>query len=136
MALHVPRYHGFTHEPARYMSVRRVHYVSNRKPRHTPESRKEATRRERLRVKALSQAYDLLQQVIPFDKDTKITYLSILRGAVAYIKALEMILGIREDIFVTKTRRKEREVCSDEKENQEEKVGFICSIKQEDVAWD
>ena len=70
-------------------------------------------------MKALSQAYYTLQQVIPFDSNTKITYLSILRGAVAYIKALEMILGIREDILATNSRKRGRD-CKEEKENQEE----------------
>lgn len=128
----MPRYHELTRQVSRYtLTGKRETYLGNRKPRHTPESRKEATRRERLRVKALSQAYDSLQQVIPFDSDTKITYLSILRGAVAYIKALEMILGIREDIFATKGGIRGRESCREEKENKGRDIGIIHNIKQE-----
>ena len=136
MALHIPGYHGFTSDTSRYLATRRQSFIANKKPRHTPESRKEATRRERIRVKALSQAYNSLQQVIPFDSNTKITYLSILRGAVAYIKALEMILGIREDIFKTKNRKR-RGGSKEGKENQKEgsknsQIKQEGSIKQED----
>ncbi len=91
-----------------YLDLGRRKYISGKKPRHTPESRKEATRRERIRVKALAQAYLLLQRVIPFDSGTKITYLTVLRGAMAYIKALEMILGIRKDIFTPNGKMQEK----------------------------
>lgn len=131
MALHLARYNGFSNHTSRYLPSRRHPYVNNKKPRHTPESRKEATRRERIRVKALSQAYLSLQQVIPFDSNTKITYLSILRGAVAYIKALEMILGIREDILAKNSRKRGRE-CKEEKENQEGESQNSNRMKQKD----
>ena len=131
MALHLSGYNGFSSHTPRYIPSRRHPYINSKKPRHTPESRKEATRRERIRVKALSQAYYSLQQVIPFDSNTKITYLSILRGAVAYIKALEMILGIREDILATSNRKRGRE-CKEEKENQEEKSRLGNRLQQRD----
>ena len=79
----------------RYIAYKRASCI--KKPRHTPDSRREATRRERLRVKHLAVAYKNLHQAIPFDKGTKVTYLVILKGAIAYIKALEIMLGIRQE---------------------------------------
>ena len=124
MALPIRRYHGFVNFSKFSTGKGKLGY--GKKPRHTPETRREATRRERLRVKALSQAYESLQQVIPFDSDTKITYLSILRGAVAYIKALEMILGVREDIIMTKNKKKGKATTA-EKENHQD----VITVKEE-----
>eukprot|EP00112_Aurelia_sp_Birch-Aquarium-sp1_P017089 Seg3936.1 transcript_id=Seg3936.1/GoldUCD/mRNA.D3Y31 product="Mesoderm posterior protein 1" protein_id=Seg3936.1/GoldUCD/D3Y31 len=129
MALHARHYSNY-HNIAKFSTGSRARFESGKKPRHTPESRKEATRRERLRVKALAQAYMSLQSVIPFDSGTKITYLSILKGAVAYIKALEMVLGIREDILVSRSRKRSID-SGDEKENKEDEVCIMKKIKEE-----
>ena len=123
MAFAREQYTGFQSN-GKYMDAtsRRI-VLGGKKPRHTPETRKEATRRERIRVKALAQAYVALQHVIPFDSGTKITYLTILKGAVAYIKALEMLLGIREDILNCKSRKRTRCVISRDENNENEQFG-------------
>ncbi len=127
---HYRHYHQHDHHDSSYFEYSRKKLIGGKKPRHTAESRKEATRRERLRVKALAQAYLSLQRVIPFDSGTKITYLTVLKGAVAYIKALEMILGIRKDIFSCKKEGKGK-IAAETEENIQNKINEDRMVKQE-----
>lgn len=65
-----------------------------KKPRHTPASRKEATRRERIRVQEIRLAYRSLQTVLNIPTHGRPRYLYILQTAIAYIKFLESRLGL------------------------------------------
>ena len=64
-----------------------------RKPVMTAEERRRmANERERIRVHALSEAFDDLRRVIPcYSNDQRLSKLSILRVAINYIAALDVI---------------------------------------------
>ena len=60
-----------------------------RKPRHTPASRMEATRRERLRVQGIRLAYRSLQSALNIPVNGRPRYLHILQSAINRIQDLE-----------------------------------------------
>ena len=62
--------------------------LSFKRPRHTLKSRKEATRRERIRVQQLRMAYRSLQIILNIPKSGQPKYIQILQTAVRYIKIL------------------------------------------------
>nr|AAN85112.1 transcription factor JellyD1 [Podocoryna carnea] len=66
-----------------------------KKPRHTVQSRFEATRRERLRVQEIRLAYKSLQMALNIPTERRPRYLHILESAIAYIRYLEDKLGFR-----------------------------------------
>lgn len=72
-----------------------------KKPRHTPASRKEATRRERIRVQELRLAYRSLQTVLNIPTRGRPRYLYILQSAISYIRFLESKIGLSHENEVT-----------------------------------
>lgn len=70
---------------------------AKKKPRHTPASRKEATRRERIRVQELRLAYRSLQIVLNIPTRGRPRYLHILQSAISYIRFLESSIGLSRD---------------------------------------
>lgn len=74
---------------------RRKGIAKPKKPRHTIESRFEATVRERLRVQEIRLAYKSLQMALNIPMEGRPRYLHILQSAIAYIRYLEDKLGLR-----------------------------------------
>ena len=63
-----------------------------KKPRHTPASRREATRRERLRVQGIRLAYRSLQSALNIPITGRPRYLHILQSAINRINELEDLI--------------------------------------------
>ena len=68
-----------------------------KKPRHTIKSREEATRRERLRVQEIREAYRTLETTLKIKRIGRPKYLQILQTAIAYIRYLADKLGIQDE---------------------------------------
>ena len=65
-----------------------------KKPRHTPASRKEATRRERERVQGIRLAFRSLQWTLKIPISGRPRYLHILQTAIERIRQLESQIGL------------------------------------------